>query len=204
MTDEEFIQLQKKKKGKIYSKSRKAVVKRKKKEEKKLEKEIKKQAVVPAIIIKEPSYEEVEASLKKNTGLLSYTAKDLEIPLEVLKKIIKKNKNLRNLLFDLRETITDIAEETLLYRMMEKKDGIIAMFVAKCLGKNRGWVEKPDKAGSSAQKPVFIRILPVDGNGGGKGKKLKAEIKVGAALPAAVTKEEKAVEEIMEAEVLDG
>lgn len=201
MTDEEFVELQKKKKGKKLSKVRKESYKKKKKEEKKIAKAEGKQIVVPAFIVNEPTYEEVESSLKKNTGILSYTAKDLQIPLEILKKIIKKNKNLRNLLFDLRETIVDIAEQTLLSRMINKEDAIAAMFVLKCIGKGRGWVEKPDKAGSSSQKPIFIRILPV--GEGNKGKKLKAEIKVGAALPAATTKEEKAVEEIIDAEILD-
>lgn len=205
MNDEEFIALQKEKKRKKLSVVRKESAKKKRKElglEEKQEKKKTKKSSIPAVIIKEPTFDEVEASLKKNSGLISYTAQDLQCPTEVLKKIIKRNKALRNLLFDLRETILDVAEDTLLYRMREKQDGIVAMFVAKCLGKNRGWVEKPDKAGSSAQKPVFIRILPVDGGGAALKKKQTVEAKIQTAIPK-VTKEEKDMEEIMEAEVME-
>lgn len=213
MTDEEFVALQKEKKRKRLSNFRKKSNAKKQKEKikekvkKKVEEKVAKELAkaVPAIIVKEPTIEEVESALKKHSGLISYTAKELQCPTEIVKKIIKKNKGLRNLLFDLRETIVDIAEDTLLYRMREKQDGIIAMFVAKCLGKQRGWIERPEKAGGSSQKPLYIRILPVDGEikSPGRPKKMFAEVKVGEALPAPKTKEEKDLQEIIDAEVLD-
>lgn len=160
-------------------------------------------ATIPAL-----SPIDIENGLRKNGGLLTYTARELGCSMDTLKKSIKRNKDLRNLVLDLREAMVDLAEDTLRYRMEEKKDGIAAMFVAKCLGKNRGYVEKPEKAGDTANKPVYIRILPIGENGNekrGPGRPAKkfAEIKIDAPPQLAMSKEEKEMKEIMDAEVID-
>lgn len=155
-----------------------------------------------------PSQADIETKLKETGGLLTYTARGLGLTLEDLKKAIRKNRYLRNLVFDLRESMIDLAEDTLMYRMAEKKDGIVAMYVTKCLGKDRGWIEKPEKAGSNAEKPIYIKILPIGENGDikkgpGRPSKKFAEVKLPAVTALPMSDEEKAVKEIVEAEVLD-
>jgi len=118
-----------------------------------------------------PTNEEIEKALIKTTGLISYASQELNCPVETLKKLIIKSKQLRGLLDELRNVMIDAAENTLLYRVVDKRDLIASMFLLKTIGKKRGWVEKEDKAGSSADKPVFIKILPVDSNGNTEGKK---------------------------------
>jgi len=164
-----------------------------------------KKRALPAIPSLSPA--DIENGLRKNGGLLTYTARELGCTMEVLKKSIKRNKDLRNLVLDLREAMVDLAEDTLRYRMEEKKDGIAAMFVAKCLGKNRGYVEKPEKAGDTANKPVYIRILPIGGGDEkrerGRPAKQFAEIRIDAPPQLALSKEEKEMKEILDAEVID-
>ncbi len=146
-------------------------------------------AVVPesgAVPARIPSAEEVERALIASNGLISYAAEKLQCPVEVVKKQIKKYKFLKEALNNLRDAFLDAAENTMLYRVTEKRDLIASMFVLKTIGKHRGWVEKAEKAGDSAQNPVFIKILPVEGVGhvnvgsGKKGRprKLLAEARV--------------------------
>ena len=153
--------------------------------------------------------EDVEKALRGSGGLINYAAKELNFPVEELKKQIARSRYLRNLLIELREYATDIAEQTLMWRIMEKKDLIATMFYLKCQGKDRGWVDRPDKAGDTANKPIYIRILPVDADGNiakkaGRPKKNFAEIKIGEtqkAISGAVLPEK--AEDIIDAEVLD-
>jgi len=169
-----------------------------------------------------PSNDEVITALWHTGGLIKYAAAELKCDIDVLKNVIKKSKQLRNILFTIRETCLDEVEQTLYNRitgfnketgqgdMTKIKDssGILTMFYLKCLGKHRGWVDKPDKAGESEKKPIFIRILPV-GTGNeieekkqrGRPKKIYAEAKV---LPtSSLTKEEEELEDVIEGEVLD-
>lgn len=161
-------------------------------------------ANLPAI--KQPSVIDVEKQLRASGGLISYTARELGVTIEDLKKIIKREKALRNLVMDLRESVIDLAEDTLMYRMKEKKDGIVAMYVTKCLGKQRGWIERPEKAGSNAEKPIYIKILPVGEEvkrGPGRPSKKFAEVKLPPATALPMSEEERAIKEVIEAEVLD-
>jgi len=118
-----------------------------------------------------PTNDQIAEALKESSGLISYAANKLKVPVEVLKKQVRRNKYLRNLLLELRESAIDLAEDTLMWRMREKRDAIVAMFVLKCIGKQRGWVDKPEKAGESLDKPVYIKILPVGGEAPTNGKK---------------------------------
>jgi hypothetical protein len=149
-----------------------------------------------------PTNDQIANALKESSGLISYAAKQLNVPIEVLKKQVRRNKYLRNLMLELRESAIDLAEDTLMWRMREKRDAIVAMFVLKCIGKNRGWVDKPEKAGESLDKPVYIKILPVGENGDGKkgvGRPKKATYPIMQAIAPAVETDES----IPDAEILD-
>jgi hypothetical protein len=60
-----------------------------------------------------PTNEEIEKALIKSTGLISYASQELNCPVEVLKKLIIKSKQLRGLLDELRNVMIDAAENTL-------------------------------------------------------------------------------------------
>jgi DNA-binding protein H-NS len=200
MTNDEFVA--KRKKARKTGKKRKKLEVIKENGESKVITVIKKAYErVPKVI--EPGAGTIEEALKNNAGLLTYTAQELNIPIEVLKKAITKNKQLRETLIELREGMVDLAEQTLLWRIKEKKDLIASMFLLKSIGKHRGWIEGPTKAGISADKPIYIRILPVNGEVnplGGRPKKIHSELK---AIPVETSKSRKeAIEEILEGEVV--
>ena len=169
-------------------------------------------ATVPAVTI--PANDDIAKALWNTGGLLKHTAAELGCELSILKGQIKKSKQLRDLLFTIRETCLDEVEDVLFKRITGDGDmgkikdgsGILTMFYLKCLGKHRGWIDRPEKAGGSANKPVYIKILPVgvdaeEPRKAGRPKKMYAEIKV---LPEDTrTQEEKDLEEIIDAEVLD-
>jgi hypothetical protein len=161
----------------------------------------------------QPTFEEISKALWSTGGLLKHSAVQLGCNIEELKDAIKKSKKLRELLFTVRETCLDEVEKTLYTRITGDGDvarikdgsGILTMFYLKCLGKHRGWIDRPDKAGETSKKPIYIKILPVGGEVEekkvGRPKKLYAEAKV---LPSpSQTQEEKDLEDIIEGEVLD-
>lgn len=168
-------------------------------------------AVVPEsnmVPVKIPTPEEIERALIASNGLITYAAEKLKCPVEVVKKQIKRYKNLREVLMNLRDAFLDAAEDTMLYRVTQKRDLIASMFVLKTIGKHRGWVEKVEKVGDSVNNPVFIKILPVDGvghiiNTGKKGrpKRLIAEAKV--LPPADYTKFTDKEKELVDGKVKD-
>lgn len=177
-------------------------------------------AVIPestAIPAKIPTPDEIERALIASNGLITYAAEKLKCPVDVIKKQIKRYKGLRDVLMNLRDAFLDAAEDTMIYRITEKRDLIASMFVLKTIGKHRGWVEKVEKAGDSVNNPVFIKILPVDGVGHintdkkkrGRPKALIAEAKV--LPPVADTKftdKEKAlvdgkVKDFIDAEIIE-
>jgi hypothetical protein len=167
-------------------------------------------------IVKAPTFDEVERALIKCNGLITYAAAELNCPIELVKKTIQRYKILRILVDQLRDGMIDAAEDTIMYRITEKRDSIAAMFLLKTIGKGRGWIEKEDrKAGDTADKPVYIKILPIgmdngeyteDGRKKGGNKKLKTAKAVSATIPALkannvpLTKEE---QEFVDAEIID-
>jgi len=146
-----------------------------------------KAAIIPApsLVVKTPSLQEIEQALIKSNGLITYAAQELKCPIDVVKKAIRKFKTLRTLVMQLREVMLDAAEDTLLYRVTEKRDIIATMFLLKTIGKRRGWIEGPERSGETASKPVYIKLLPVGTDyTEGKGKKGKKQQAITAMVPA--------------------
>lgn len=172
-----------------------------------------KKSVSKILPAKLPTNEEISKALWSTGGLLKHTAQQLGCDIDDLKSLLRKSKQLRTLLFTIRETCLDEVEKTLYTRITGDGDtgkikdtsGILTMFYLKCLGKHRGWVDKPDKPGESEKKPIYIKILPVGGEAeekkSGRPKKIYAEAKV---LPSpSLTKEEQELEDIIEGEILE-
>lgn len=128
------------------------------------------------------SNEDVIAALKSSSGLISFAAEKLQVPVDYLKNQIKKSKTLRDSLFEVRETNIDIVENEVMQRILEKKDSILMMFYLKNMGAHRGWNNERMKAGSSSDKPIYIKIQPV-GFIPEKGKKLP-EVKISPKVEA--------------------
>lgn len=116
--------------------------------------------------------ETLKDAVRNSEGYLSYAAERLQCPVETVKMYLKKYKQLREILFEVRERNLDIVEDTLMWRITEKKDVLATMFYLKCMGKHRGWIDKPEKNGSG-DKNITIKIVPAPGlalNDGGNGK----------------------------------
>lgn len=159
--------------------------------------------------IDKKTQDEIEEAIKLTGGWLSKTAKELGMPVEKVKSAIKRNKRLKDVLFETKEHLLDLVEDTLFERIMEKKDVLGAMFWLKCQGQHRGWIDKP-KAGSSADKPIHIKITPVGIAEGerrvGRPKKIYTEVKV---LPGQQSKDDilesrlANKDDVIEGEILD-
>ena len=159
--------------------------------------------------IDKKTQDEIEEAIKLTGGWLSKTAKELGMPVEKVKAAIKRNKRLKDVLFETKEHLLDLVEDTLFERIMEKKDVLGAMFWLKCQGQHRGWIDKP-KAGSSADKPIHIKITPVGIAEGerrvGRPKKIYTEVKV---LPGQQSKDDilesrlANKDDVIEGEILD-
>lgn len=123
---------------------------------------------------------DVEEAIRKANGWLSVTAKNLGVTVNALKKVLKNNKYLRGVLFEVNEQKLDEVEDVLYRRIIKKQDAIACMFYLKCQGQHRGWQEKPK--GDVSNKPVYIKILPAfdmpKNPKGGRPKKIFAEVKV--------------------------
>jgi len=216
MTTEEFQAKRDKQRKKRQAENLAKIKKDKKKEKKLIEKIADNETDVEIVTQKRealevakgvslmPTVQEIEKALVENSGLISFTARKLSISIEDLKKQIKKSKFLKELLFEIRESVIDEAEDSLMQRIRNKQDLIASMFLLKSIGKHRGWIEKPDKAGDSAKKPIFIRILPVGMEANPKGGRPKKIMTMVKEIPRESQKSLKeAAESIVDAEILD-
>lgn len=127
---------------------------------KNLQKKAIKQAKIELSKAPEYSYDVIEDALRKCDGLVSFAAEELKCPVDVLRGYIKKSKRLREALFTIRERNIDLVEGELMKRIVEKKDPILMMFYLKNMGVHRGWTNEKAKAGSSLDKPIYIKIQP--------------------------------------------
>jgi len=169
-------------------------------ERKRLEEEHRKQLAMLSVANSlEPK--DVELAIRETGGWLSKTASALGITVDALRKIIKQNKHLKAVLYEVREATLDAVEDALYRRIIEKQDTLAAMFWLKCQGQHRGWIDKP-QAGS-ANKPIYIKIMPIGANPkGGRPKKAYGEVKI---LPGKVDRVQEDLEgktEFVEGELL--
>jgi hypothetical protein len=140
---------------------------------------------VPAII--NYTTQQVEDAIIKTEGYLTSTAKELGCPVERLKKMIKDSKRLKDILFEVKESCLDRAELELMNLVKngshDKSKLLAIMFYLKCQGKGRGWIDRPEgKAGNSADKPLYIKIMPLGAidevKKAGRPKKAFGELKI--------------------------
>ena len=149
---------------------------------------------VPAIYTEQ----EIIDAIRSCGGYLTHVAAALKCPVESLKKEIDRNKKLKLALMESKESCIDLAQSKLMERV-KNGDLLAIMFYLKC---QAGWDDRPGKkAGSSEDKPLFIKITGISGNkeekrGPGRPKMQEVHAKV-PAIAATVA------EEILEGEILN-
>lgn len=126
-------------------------------------------------------------AIKEVDGYISLVAEKIGVPASEVKEFVNKSKKLQNLIGEIKEAQIEQVEKTLYDTIIDKKNPLLLMFYLKCQGQQRGWIDRPTKAGGSENKPIYIKIMPVGGtntlppgekNKGGRPRKNYAEIKI--------------------------
>jgi len=130
----------------------------------------------PAIHPVEVDIPRVEMAIRDSGGFITKAADILNVSLNTLKLWLKKYSKLRDALFETREHNLDVAEESLMSLVVDK-NVTATIFMLKCLGKERGYIDVY-KPGSSPNVPLFIRFLPATQNSNGtNGKAVKERVR---------------------------
>ena len=88
---------------------------------------------------------QIKTALKNSGGFVSQAAKQLHITQSALSNRLAKNKCLRDIRDEIRESYLDLAESKLIKKINNDDNGAI-FFYLKCQGKHRGYVEKKEVA----------------------------------------------------------
>lgn len=80
-------------------------------------------------------------SLEKNHGLITATARDLGVIPQTVRMHIEKDPEIREAWEQAREDLIDLAEDALIKKVKKGDLGAI-IFVLKCHGRQRGWIER--------------------------------------------------------------
>ena len=109
------------------------------------------------------SYGDVEEAINESSGMITRVALRLSISTYHVKGIFAKYKTLGRQFEEFRDSILDEVECHLMNRIRDKADVTAMIFLLKCLGKGRGWI---DSAGSGSAKKAAVRmkIVPAKGN----------------------------------------
>jgi hypothetical protein len=153
------------------------------------------------------SKEEIVSIIRSCGGYIKDISEALQVSPDRTRNLIKRTKEYREALFDAREESVDIAEAQLMHKV--KEGNLLAiMFKLKCHGQERGYIDSPQKKpGSSIDKPLYIKLMPVgisEEKKVGRPKKEFGEIKI---LPEKNNKNEVNIrtkeEDIIEGEILN-
>ena len=85
--------------------------------------------------------EEIEASIRRNFGTLTYTCLDLDCTISQLTHYLKEHPEMKLVKQEARAAIVDLAEKTIVESMKEGNLNA-AIYTAKTLGRDRGWSEQ--------------------------------------------------------------
>ena len=90
---------------------------------------------------KKPSNEKVIEAIQRRHGILSAVARDLGVSRRTVARWVVKYKELQDALKNAREAVVDLAEVKLFQQVQEGNMTAI-IFLLKCLGKDRGYIDK--------------------------------------------------------------
>jgi len=120
-------------------------------------------------------------AIRNRGAYVNEIAEELQISPYMVKEVLLRNKYLREVFMDTKEAILDRMEGALVNKALGKTgdgtDGnlLAMMFYLKCMGKDRGWIDSPQKKETSEDKPLHIKIVGI--TTGKENEKLeKAEI----------------------------
>ena len=102
------------------------------------------------------TYGEVEEAIWHSSGAISAVARRLRISVYHVKGIFKRNKLLEQEFTEFRESLLDEVELALLTKI-RNGDTVATLFYLKCLGKERGYIEKAENAVS--KRGVKMKIV---------------------------------------------
>ena len=105
------------------------------------------------------SDEQIIEALEKHGGLVLHAARALGCNRSSLTGRIKKNPDLQIRLDDIRQCNIDIAESKLMELIQNGQPSAIIFFL-KCLGKERGYVERVEQTGKDGKDLILPVVAP--------------------------------------------
>jgi len=121
----------------------------------------------------EITYGNVEEAIWTSGGLITNIARKLSLSVYHVKNVLRKYPSLSKMFEEFREALIDEVECHLMDKIRNKQDTVAMIFMLKCLGKSRGWMEAP--VASSRKAPVKIRIIPASKADAATRKKMGAQ-----------------------------
>ena len=98
-------------------------------------------------------------ALESNGGLIAATARTINRTPDGLRKRIGRSEYLQEKLKDIREANVDFAESQLM-GLIKKGQPSAIIFFLKCLGKDRGYVERVENTGKDGKDLVLPVVAP--------------------------------------------
>ena len=105
------------------------------------------------------------AALRASNGLVSAAATRLGCDRKTIRNYFERYPELDQELRDIRDSFVDLAEGSLLAQVQEKNTAA-TIFLLRCLGKSRGWVDSPNvqlhavaEAGSGTWMEIMSRVM---------------------------------------------
>ena len=103
------------------------------------------------------SDEEIIESLLKHNGVVSVSAKAIDMTPQGLRKRINDNPKLKEVMQEARENYKDELEQAIMKKTIgDKPETIMQIFAAKCLLRDRGWVENPPQENKAPDVKIAI------------------------------------------------
>lgn len=90
----------------------------------------------------ELTLEQIEKALIASNGIQARAAARLNVTRAAISLRVKRSKRLQKVIEDTREVMLDISESVLFNKIIEEKNLGAVIFYLKCMGKNRGYVER--------------------------------------------------------------
>jgi hypothetical protein len=107
------------------------------------------------------TFSEVMEAILLSDGLKSRIAAILRIPILAVNFIFEKHKELHALFAEHREAMLDELEGLAMEKIRTKADSTLMIFMLRCLGKDRGYVET-FKESSKKKASIKMKIVPAD------------------------------------------
>ena len=101
--------------------------------------------------------QQVIEALEDSRGLIAPAARKLGCSRNTIKKYLAEYEDIAQAIKDQREAVTDMAENAL-YQAILDREAWAVCFYLKCMGKERGYVERAELTGNNGG-PVKIKLV---------------------------------------------